>query len=65
MAGRKALAAKKIFHLGFDYSGALRGENKQGSRCETIKIKREKHRCFQSTHTVKVLTSALGACVYL
>lgn len=39
MAGRKVLVAKKIFQLGFDYSQALMGENKQSSHRETIQIK--------------------------
>lgn len=63
-ASRKALAAKKIFQLGYDYAWALMGENKQGSHCETIQTKRGEHQCFESTHTVKILALVLCACVY-
>lgn len=63
-AGRKVLAAKKIFQLGFDYSRALMGENKQRSGCETIQIKRGEHQYFESTHIVKILAAALRASVY-
>lgn len=38
-AGRKVVAAKKIFQLGFDYTWALMGKNKQNSHREAIQIK--------------------------
>lgn len=38
MTDIKVLSAKKIFHLGFYYSRALMGKNKQRCHCETIQI---------------------------
>lgn len=64
MVDGKVLAAKKIFHLGFYYSWALMGENKQRSRQGAIQINWKKHHCFESIHTVKIPASVLCPCVY-
>lgn len=64
MVCRKVQAAKKIFQLGFDYSWALIGKNNQRSHCEAIQIKKGELSCLERTHIVKILASALYACVY-